>query len=155
MATAFADPTDGSRLKATFLVGADGSKAYVAGVWFDSQRNEDCAFGTAGDGQNRCLPNGVSGEMFADSACTQPIIALPTGCATPTYAVVQASGTCAAVVAGNHIYNVGASTNPMALYVQNGASCFSAGTGQPGYDYYTIGAEVPATSFVAATPGHD
>ncbi len=153
--SAFADPTDGTRLKATYLIGADGSKAYLTSVWYDSQRSEDCSFGVAGDGQTRCLPNGAAGGLFADSACTQPILSMPTGCTAPAYALTQSAQGCSVNPVGTHVFSVGALTNPTGIYVQSGASCFSAGTGASGFDYYTVGAEIPASSFVAASSGHD
>jgi len=155
VSTAFADPTNGSRLKATFVTGSDGSKAYVTTVWYDSQRSENCSFTVAGDGQTRCLPDGAAGGLFADSACTQPVLSMPTGCSAPTYALTQTAASCSTTVGGTHVYSVGAATSPAGIYVQSGTSCFSAGTGASGFVYYSVGSEVPASSFVAATTGHD
>src|SRR5690349_16994423 len=44
---ASADPTSGSRLKPKYRVAEDGAKEYFAGLWYDSQRAEDCSFTTA------------------------------------------------------------------------------------------------------------
>lgn len=48
--------TSGSRLKAKWIVGADGSKQFRN--WYDSQLGHDCYFNPASDGQTRCLPYG-------------------------------------------------------------------------------------------------
>jgi hypothetical protein len=153
--TASADPTDGSRLKATYLLGADGSKGYVPGVWYDTMRSETCTFTLGGDGQERCLPSGILGGMFSDSACTQPIAAVPMGCATPLYATIADVSNCGTGVGAVHVYTLGATTSPTQLYVQSGTQCYSGGPAASGYTYYSVGAEVAPASFVAATTGHD
>jgi hypothetical protein len=153
--TANADPTNGSRLKAQYMVGDDGSKEYLPGVFYDSMRQEVCSFALAGDSKQRCLPAGGGATAFADASCTMPIIAVATGCAMPTYALVVDSGTCGQAVGGTHVHTVGAAASPMTLYLQSGGQCFQAGTATAGFNYYALGAEVPAASFVAATTKHD
>ena len=55
VADAKADPaTSGTRLKAKYYAGADGSRQFVG--WHDAQRDEDCYFGAAADGVLRCAP---------------------------------------------------------------------------------------------------
>jgi hypothetical protein len=152
--SAKADPVDGTRLKAEYITASDGSKEYIDGVWYDSQRSEVCAFTTAGDGQNRCLPSGVTATGFSDAMCTQPLLALTSGCAMPAYVLTTTTSTCGGAP-GTNVYAVGASTTPTALYLQNGTSCYQAGAPGSGFSYYTAGAEVAPTSFVAATTGHD
>jgi hypothetical protein len=82
-----AEPMSGSRLKGKYLLGSDGSKQYqqtalgsgigtnqlyVQAVWYDSQRQEDCIFTTASDGQTRCVPVGYEGNVYySDAQCTQ------------------------------------------------------------------------------------
>jgi hypothetical protein len=86
-----ADQTEsGSRLKAEYFVGGDGSKQWD-GVFLDSERkNEHCAFQTAGDGAIRCLPSAVSnGGYWADSACTTPLgVGDPTCTQQSSYVIV-------------------------------------------------------------------
>jgi hypothetical protein len=153
--TAKADPTSGSRLKAEYMIGDDGSKEYVPGVWFDTMRNEVCSFALAGDSQQRCLPQGGGASAFADASCTMPIIAVATGCTAPGYAVVVDSGTCGQAAGATHVHAVGAAANPTTLYLQSGGQCFQAGTATAGYNYYAVGAEVPAAAFVSASTKHD
>jgi hypothetical protein len=152
--SAKADPVDGTRLKAEYILASDGSKEYLDGIWYDSQRSEVCAFATAGDGQDRCLPNGETASIYADSACTQPIVALTSGCSMPTYVLTAGSATCGATP-GTHVFTLGASTTPSTLYVASGSSCYAAGAPGSGFTYYNAGAEVAATSFVSATTAHD
>ncbi len=49
----------------------DGAKTFFG--WRDTQRNEDCAFANATDGQARCLPSTVATyppDLFwADAGC--------------------------------------------------------------------------------------
>jgi hypothetical protein len=154
--TASADPVSGTRLKAEYLIADDGSKEYVADLWFDSQRNETCAFSTAADGKQRCLPEGAEATIFADSACTTPVLTVPSGCAAPPYGIgTAATSTCGATTAGAQIFSVGAAMTPTTLYVQSGTSCYSAGPAATTFSYYALGAQIPATSFVAASSAHD
>jgi hypothetical protein len=99
IASAMADiNSGGSRLKANYYAGSDGSQQFLA-TFHDTMRNEDCAFSTASDGTIRCLPiaGGASGATvseysvyYADAACTQPVVAVSdcTGNTTPTYVSV-------------------------------------------------------------------
>jgi hypothetical protein len=73
------NPQSGTRLKAKYIVGADGSKEYqlttifldvhgVSGpnevhpVWYDSMLQADCTFLWSADGKLRCLPGTPSHE---------------------------------------------------------------------------------------------
>ncbi len=120
-------------------------------------RNESCTFTVAGDGQQRCLPGGAAAAMYSDSTCSTPILAVPTGCTTPPYAVGTDVSTCTAAPDANHVYAVGAAAAPAptALYMTSGTTCFSVGPAALGFAYYSVGAEIAATSFVAASTMHD
>jgi hypothetical protein len=153
--TASADPTDGQRLRATWRQGSDGSKEYVNGVWFDSQRSETCAFMIAGDGTERCLPEGMGTSVFADAACMTPVLTVPSGCAAPMYATSTAASACGLAPGGTHIFTVGAAVTPSTIYAGSAAQCFNAGPATSGFNYLAVGAEIPASTFVGATSGHD
>jgi hypothetical protein len=150
----------GSRLKARFRMADDGSKEYLAGSWYDSQRQDDCSFQPAADGVPRCLPQAtVTSIYYLDNACTQRMIQIAPNpeCASPpkpkyasTYGYTP--GTCAYV---NHISSVGAQVAPANLYFLNGATCTQTSGSIPGYTLYAVGAEIPATSFVGSTVMHD
>jgi hypothetical protein len=62
---------------------------------------------------------------------------------------------CGLTPGGTHVYTVGAATTPATLYAGNASSCFAAGPPASGYSYFSVGAEIPASTFVGATPGHD
>ena len=46
--------TSGTRLKASYYVGADGSKEFIG--LYDSQLGVNCSFYSASDGTSRCMP---------------------------------------------------------------------------------------------------
>jgi hypothetical protein len=161
------DPASGTRLKGKFIAGADGSKMYLPSVWSDSQRQEDCAFGTAGDGMLRCLPTSVQDFplYYTDAQCTKPFAILasgppPSGCAAnpPKYnRTTDAGGACPMVQAPpSHYYPIGQQiSQPQGpYYATNSGSCAQS---QIGFTtlYFSVMAEVPATSFVAGTVGTD
>lgn len=90
--------TSGSRLKANWYVGSDGSKQFAG--WHDSQLNIDCNFGTATDGTTRCLPSpsGVTigtSDYFSDSGCSQ-VLGITDGCGHPTPTAITVTTTSAA-----------------------------------------------------------
>jgi hypothetical protein len=154
--SASADPTSGSRLKPKYRVADDGAKEYFAGVWYDSQRSEDCSFITAGDGVQRCLPQGAGFGFYADSGCSMPVAAVQTGCDAPKYAVHTVANTCGDNPGGVHVFAAGAPATVSTVYAMSGTSCFAVGQASAtGYDYYNVGTELAATTFVASTVGHD
>jgi hypothetical protein len=152
---AAADPQNGTRLKATFRTADDGSKEYIAGSWFDTQTQENCSFLLASDGKQRCLPEGAPASTYSDAACSTPVIAVATGCTSPKYAITASASTCDAAGAGLHVFPVGAETTPTSLYINTGSSCFSLGPPTTGMSYYAVGAEIAASSFLAANTSHD
>jgi hypothetical protein len=155
VSSAQADPLPGSRLKPKFRLGEDGAKEYLQGLWFDTQRGEDCSFQLAADGQTRCLPKGNTFQYYADAQCTQAMVLLQSACTTPAYGVTNVTTACALDTGGTHVFSVGTSTNPPMIYGKAGSSCFAIGPTSADYTYFMVGAEVPASSFVAATVGHD
>jgi hypothetical protein len=156
VATVMADPISGSRLRANYRLGSDGSKEYLPGSWFDSMLGQDCSFTTGADGLQRCLPDGASAQVFSDAACTTPILMMSAGCAMPTYAITVDSVSCSQPDGVTHVLALGAPVTPSTLYVQAGGnSCIAAGSPPAGYTYTGVGAEIPASTFVSATTGHD
>jgi len=141
----------GTRLKARYYVGSDGSKEFIG--WHDSQRNEDCGFVTASDGTMRCLGgSGVAsvGTYFSDTGCTQPLVLAQTGtgCAVPSIASKATLTSCSTVY--YTLFQVGSSFTGTP-YSGTPSSCTKVTTTLPGYAVYNLGPEVPASSFVAAT----
>ena len=175
--TAAAD--SGSRLKATFLLGEDGTKDYqintdttlpkqYGAVYWDSQRNEECAFHLAADGVSRCLPvdrtwySYYPNISYSDASCTQGVILFPAakpGCpqVTTKYATSdELDPVCSAILPGagpRHYYPVGAFVGPNAPCYSKGADnmgpCVPVNCGSGAY--YALGAEIDPTSFVGST----
>lgn len=149
-----ADPTSGSRLKAKYRTSEDGSKEYLSGIWYDSNRKEDCQFATASDGKERCLPiASTSLSYYSDDACTQWIASASSADCAPKYGMTFEQATCGA--ASVHIFPVGAKTMPAKLYVKSGSSCLAAGSPDPAAAYFALGAELGASAFVESSVQHD
>jgi hypothetical protein len=138
----------GTRLKVKYYAGADGSKAFAG--FYDSQLKVDCYFGQAADGTTRCIP--VPGATFvgyyADAACTQPLIAATAGCAQPAYASKSDTGCGASTV---HTFQVGSPFAGNSTYFLSGATCSGPSPTPSGISYFSLGSEMAANSFVAAT----
>ena len=144
---AMADPTSGSRLKAKFMKAADGARAPIPNIWFDSQRNEDCSFRQAADGTQRCMPNSYAFLLYySDAACTAPIVYTSAGCTPPPYLqATEATASCSG--GGARIYSTMAKIQPMMLYIKSGTTC-TASSAPITIDYYSVGAEIPLSAFV-------
>ena len=142
----------GTRLKMQVLTTADGAKMFYG--WHDSQLDIDCQFEAAADGQTRCLPEPKSvyaGSFWSDSGCTQPIgYALCNGSGASGYAVLSSYSTCPAV---NHVYPVGNPYSGDHFYVGNPSSCASepVSSYSASYAFFSLGSEVPASSFAAGS----
>jgi len=152
---ASAEPAAGSRLRPRYRLGDDGAKEFLAGAWFDSQRNEDCTFTLASDGKTRCMPPGTEFRYYADASCTQAMVLLQNACAPPRYGITNSDAACGLDPSSVHVYAIGAATSPPMIYGKSGASCFAIGPSTPDYQYFIVGAEIPASSFVAASVTHD
>jgi hypothetical protein len=145
-----APATSGTRLRARYYVGEDGSKQFVG--WRDSTRKEDCAIQKAEDGKLRCLPTaGGYGTFFSDASCSTAIayVSIATTCAqpsVPTYIADLAAVTCSA---SWKLFKVGAEVSPAALYLKSGETCTSTPV-TASYRYYAT-AHVAPSDFVAAT----
>lgn len=136
----------GTRLKMRTLVTADGARAFLG--WRDTQLNLDCGFSVAGDGRTRCLPSGNASYSgyFADSACTQPLAqaSVAAGC-VPTLAWRMDPNSCQYLL---RVYAIGAEFTGPTVYV--GAACTSTAAAPYGR-FFSVGAEVPPSTYVEAT----
>ena len=146
--TASADSTQsGSRLKAMYNVGSDGSKVFAS--LHDSQLNVDCSFEGASDGSTRCLPSGAqAGGFFSDPQCSQSLGFAAIGCVTPVYAV-QYETICRISI---KIFPVTGTFNG-SVYTGNATSCtaYLPAAANPSDNFYNLGPEVSPSSFVQAT----
>jgi len=171
-----ADPTSGSRLLVEYLQADDGATQPVG--WFDSTRNEECAWATADDGQLRCLPAADTsvtaawepGElfMFTDAACTQPAFwsqNTEVPCAPPRGGYFRYSTVACGAAAGTYTY--GAPFTGQIYYIETvGSPCtplpangiVEGGTMNATVNFqgtpFFVGVLVPASSFVGATRKH-
>jgi hypothetical protein len=152
----------GSRLKAKYYVGSDGSKQFSG--WHDSMLNVDCSFLPTSDGSFRCVPlSTLAGATFSDSGCTQPLVQVAKGCTPGAYAyqgtVINAGGTtCVATSYTYRVFRVGVVYLGL-LYTGTPASC--TGTTDAGAtslratsDYFAVASEM-TSAFVAATAQTD
>jgi hypothetical protein len=139
---AAAQEMSGSRLKARYYVGDDGSKQFVG--WYDSQRKENCGFMMAGDGVLRCLPTmfAAAGSYFSDSACTSPLFATATAsCVNPGATYGYKLDSCSYTVV--QLTKV----TPANVYIGSGTTCTAiASTSTASLTFFT-GTEVAASSF--------
>jgi hypothetical protein len=156
---ASADPyQSGSRLKAKYYAGADGSKQFLG--WHDATLDLDCTFQPTADGWVRCIPTwtGFGGNVtpytaFSDSGCSQRV-ALAGGsfCSTPTWASWTDPGS-ACGPGGAHLAKMGTVLThaPAQLYsLQPDGSC--AGSAVPsGETVFSLLPESAPSTFVQAT----
>lgn len=160
----------GSRIKLTVRRADDGAKQVVG--LYDSALNVPCRWGTAGDGQLRCMPGPNTGESYSDGyvaysapGCTTPILGISSNRLYPGKPFLGRDGGdvfgsqmaplgCQGVL---RVFAVGALLpDPTTVWVKdaNGA-CVSLPADNFFYEYHAAGAETPATSFVAGTPTRD
>lgn len=140
----------GSRLKARYYAGADGSRQFLN--WLDSEFDAECYFTDTGDGTLRCIPwaSVSTTAHFADSQCKQLLFSLPSAaCGTsPTIAralIPNTFGTCAQQY---KYYQPGTKTAPVQVYALSGANCISQPVDAK-RTYWFAGAELPISSFVS------
>lgn len=153
---AAAEPaTSGTRIRARYYNGEDGSRQFVG--WRDTERDEDCSFQQAEDGQTRCTPTYLAPAVYyADAGCTQPLAAVSkpaTGLCgvtvttpVPQYAADYRTTLCSGSV---KVLQVGATALPSLVYTFSG-TCGAGVAPNAAFDYYST-TPVPASSFVAAT----
>lgn len=133
----------GSRLKLRYYDGADGTKQFLG--WRDSMRNEDCGFSKHADGTVRCMPAAQSTATYyhSGSPCTAANLLGAVLKAAPAPSYISRSEN-----NGTRIFIAGAALTGQ-LY-QNLGGCTPITTPET-LDFYAVGAEVPAASFVQAT----
>lgn len=143
----------GSRLKARWDVGADGSRAFAG--WFDTQIGAECSYAMASDGKRRCLPEAPAGFLqFTDDKCTYGYLVLPDStCSVPAHVKDAKQSACGET----HVYKVGAAVPPPPPLVyqhSGGGACIQGTAGQPG-TYYELGPAVDPGTFAESMAEQD
>jgi hypothetical protein len=65
--------TSGTRLKARWIVGDDGSRQFS--VWWDAKLGVECQFQDGGDGKRYCLPT-IQGMLFGQTLGRKPTLSV-------------------------------------------------------------------------------
>jgi hypothetical protein len=147
---ASAQEMGGSRLKARYYLGDDGSKQFAG--WYDTQRKENCTFGSAADGTLRCLP-AVSatavGSYYSDAGCSKPLATIACGAAAPKYAYSYSYNTAGCLV-GPSLAPVGSRFTSATIYIGSAGTC-TATTTPASADWYEVGSSLDPSAFVRAT----
>lgn len=131
---------DGSRLKARWRVAEDGAREPIG--WLDTMTGIPCAWSTATDGEERCLPPPAAGAFgYLDAACTQVVYQLhgDGGSAPTPSAWISLSGRYA---------SLGSLITPSAIY-SFGSCAKSDGPFENTYSYEAT--MFPPSAFVAST----
>lgn len=155
---ASAEPgSDGTRLKAIYQIGADGSRQQQYN-WWDSERKEECSFVAFSDSSTRCVPTaqGTTGTFFSDAGCASSLfISYTSNCPTADakYGMGTAAFACGAVLYPA-IYSLTPSSPAKVFQGKPGACTEVPPTGLVSYAFYT-GTPLPLASFVTATKEHD
>jgi hypothetical protein len=149
-----APATSGTRLRARYYTGEDGSKQFIG--WHDKMRDEDCSFQKAEDGQLRCLPAMGVTALYADSACKEPIFqvssAQPTTCGAAGAApvAVYANEYSALVCGFARVYNMGTPLQLTDVYTGYGTGACTKAVADAAVTYRAL-TPIASTAFVAAT----
>lgn len=141
---------NGSRLRNKYIEATDGTVTLQIGL-YDTQRNEDCSFVDAEDGQLRCLPlTGPSyvATVFVDSSCTIPLVFGP-NCSAPaktTYELITTAG-----CSRWRVRSISEIAMPANIYTKSGTMCTPTPNPYAGYRFYQAGNSIAPTEFVAGT----
>jgi hypothetical protein len=156
----------GSRIKARWIVGDDGSKQFL--TFYDSMLQVECSYQMMSDGKRHCTPQSYNALViygpvsppsvpftyFQDAACSAPLATAPTGSTCPPqYAAVSENPpACAPLVRTYRYHPVGAKYTGTVYEIQlSSCSPLTAATMPMGVDFFTIGAELPPSTFVGST----
>lgn len=142
--------TSGTRLKAKYQQGEDGSRQFIG--WYDSKLKEDCWFVQTKDGL-RCLPGLYSSStmFFLDANCTHAIAMKQNNCSASQFYASAASpaGSCQPVYTVGK-YGAAITSLPDLIYYGEPGNCKgTASKPYAGKSFYEV-VEVPNSEFVAA-----
>ena len=145
-------PISGSRLKAEYLRGADGSRQFLQ--WFDIVRQEPCSYLKDSAGDMRCMPierlmtDPVNMGWPEESSCSEAptIVSLPPGYSS-RYAFIRAAD------GGHRLYGLTPYTG--LLKSRSLGVCTAESSVPAGVVRYRLGVELAPTEFVKATVERD
>ncbi len=137
----------GSRLRAKFLVDADGDRMFQG--FHDRDLDADCAW--AGGDEPRCLPEHVGTITFRDAACSDPLLAATPGECSPVPRYVTV-GRDDCTDGAARVWHVGAQVAPAQVFLLDTLShaCTPAAP-DPSVMYYGAGEEVALDRFVGGS----
>jgi hypothetical protein len=147
----------GSRLKAQYFNGSDGSKMFSN--MYDTKLKVQCTYATASDGTSRCLPTGLgtvsNTNYYSDEHCSQPVLAIPNVCTTPPPYVVTFGTDCTGTTTF-HVFPIGSMITPgTTLYVGSGSGATGTCVAFPSKDLkgtiFSAGSELSPSQFVEGT----
>jgi hypothetical protein len=130
-----------ARLHAVALAADDGV-SWTTGAIVDSMLSTPCHFGIAADGQERCLPEGLSFPFYADPECSDPLgVNEPVnGCLTPArYALTLDATGC---MLKRHVFTLGATVAASQVYLKAGSTTCLPAMLSMGSVVYRLGAEI-------------
>lgn len=145
----------GSRLKARWYKGIDGSKEWLG--WYDNRRGEDCLYAIASDGVTRCLPEKhvYLASAYADENCVVPLANVGSGCQVGSdlakYAIETNPPICPDQTATYSYLTITGKFNGDEYYNKSLSGKCSKTPVPPGFTYATVGSEVPPSEFVEAS----
>ncbi len=149
------DYVSGTRIKARVQSTPDGAKAFAG--FYDSTLATPCTFNRAADDAVRCLPANVAytGTYWGDSGCTTLIAYSTTGCAATWASKYETTASCVDTgvytsSARTHVYSIAGAYSGSMVWVGSPASCTMT-TPPAGWAFFTLGSEVPASTFSAGS----
>jgi hypothetical protein len=139
-------PVSGSRLKARFLVGADGSRVFEG--WFDEQRGEHCRLAAGESGRFYCFPY-TNPSVFHDSRCREPLgdHRSETSCGFRYTGVARGDSRCGNATLA--VYEEGPPAPPDPFYRASNDLCLGPEAVSADASFVTVTGRVPDTAFVS------
>lgn len=135
-------------------------KTYLVGgavVLTDSNRLTDVVQGQAcfvdvgPDGKKHCFPIGPFSSYFSDDKCTVPLAVSSSTCTPAKYITSDQFNGCNRA---QHVYQLGTKLDPITTpaWVSSNGTCSAIGGSSASTTYYTLGAEVPVSTFAEMKP---
>lgn len=148
--------TSGTRLKARWLVGDDGSRQFSA--WWDSKLGIECVYQDGGDGKRYCLPIGAPSTEYGEGGVKTPTgaplaVVGKAACYDRKFVVTINRSTTGCIVAAR-VWMTGNAWNGPAM-AQGGSISYDANKAPSQLYFYELGDPVPLSTFVSASVATD